>query len=95
MENEFWMIDATNTHNAAAITIQDKGYKLRQCPYDEDGEIYFYWWATKGSHLFKADNPLTLLGIISIWEHRGDNWSRDDDESLIIDTPEECPEGWE
>jgi len=79
------MVDAMNTHNPALITLKGMGYNLGIYPpeFDEEEEVteteIGHWWAKKHEHEFVAGDPLSLLGIVSIWEHRGDNWLNEDD----------------
>ncbi|TGN99788.1 hypothetical protein PN36_33495 [Candidatus Thiomargarita nelsonii] len=79
------MVDAMNTHNPALITLKEMGYELGIYPpeFDEEVEVpqteVGHWWAKKHLHEFVAGDPLSLLGIISIWEHRGDNWINEND----------------
>ena len=85
--NHFRLIDTMGTHNPALITLKEKGYELGiDPPTNEDGEVDMspesgvgFFWAKKQEHEFVAGDPLTLLGLVSIWEHRGDIWRRDDD----------------
>jgi hypothetical protein len=75
-----------NTHNPALITLKKKGYELWiDPPKTEEGEVDLsqheigLWWAKKQEHEFYADDPLSLLGLVSIWESRGDSWINEDD----------------
>ncbi len=83
--NDFRLGDAANTHNPALITLKENGYELGIYPPDEDEEKVDvsheigFWWAKKQGHEFIAGDPLSLLGLVYIWEHRGDNWRNDDD----------------
>ncbi len=87
--NHFRLGDAANTHNPALITLKEKGYELGiEPPETEEGEAELsqlemgLWWAKKQGHEFYADEPLSLLGLVSIWEHRGDNWINENDVNM-------------
>ena len=86
--SHFRLVDTMGTHNPALITLKENGYELGiYPPTNEDGEVDMspesgvvgIWWAKKQGHEFNADDPLALLGLVSIWEHRGDIWRSDDD----------------
>jgi len=86
INNSFRMVDAMNTHNPALITLKEMGYELGIYPPERDeDEVEVpqteigHWWAQKYKHEFVASDPLSLLGIVSIWEHRGDKWINEDD----------------
>ncbi len=32
-----------------------------------------------------ASNPLTLLGLVAVWEHRGDAWQKKPSEENLYD----------
>jgi hypothetical protein len=62
------------TYNSALRIIKSKGYKIFLYP-DARDEFYGNYWAIKENRDFIAEDPLQLLGIITIWETNGDNWS--------------------
>jgi hypothetical protein len=63
-----------NTYNAALRIIKSKGYKVFLYP-DEREEYLGNYWAIKGECDFIAEDPLRLLGLISIWEAYGNEWN--------------------
>ncbi|MCU0492351.1 MAG: hypothetical protein MUD01_12220 [Chloroflexaceae bacterium] len=67
--------EAGNTYDYALAAIYDKGYKvfLYPDPYDEGKQ---YYWAIVPGREFTASDPLTLLGLIGIWERFGDDWQQ-------------------
>lgn len=81
--------DGLPCHNPALLAIQNKGFELGIYPptYDEgeekgdDGEIGF-WFARKSGREFIAGDPLSLLGLVAIWEERGDNWDFRNDHDI-------------
>lgn len=72
-ERKLRLADAGNTHNYALEIIRSKGYSIYLYP-DEREEFYGNLWAIKDKHDFIATNPLSLLGLIALWEHFGDEW---------------------
>ena len=52
-----------NVYNTALVVIERKGFLIR---FDESKE---WWYATKDEWEFLADDPMQLLGLISIYEH--------------------------
>lgn len=94
------IVDAPNTHNPALIALREKGYVLGIYPPDEPdhGEgprtEIGHWFARSGDREFVAGDPLALLGLAALWEHRGDNWRRVgdpdiDDEIVAAAYPDE------
>ena len=69
--------DAANTYDWALTIIKSKGYKIFLYP-NSRKEYYGHFWAIKGNREFIGDDPLRLLGIISLWETLGDNWQTQD-----------------
>jgi hypothetical protein len=68
--------DAMNTYNVALLTLQHKGYRLWLEPSDENEDEYGEWCAEKDGRVFIAWDPLRLLGLVAMWEDRGDDWHR-------------------
>ena len=58
--------DGLPSHNPALIVIEKKGYKIT-VDEDKNGSIGF-WYARNENSEFVAGDPLSLLGLISIWE---------------------------
>ena len=91
MPKGFRLVDAMNTHNPSLIALREKGYDLgvyADDSEDEDSnstdgqassETAGYFWARKEDHEFVAGDPLALLGLVAVWEHRGDLWRSDTD----------------
>ncbi len=69
---------AGNTLVPAYLALRQKGYRVhrdpprRGCP-----EL---WYAEAGARRFVAEDPVTLLGLVALWETRGDNWQAGDAE---------------
>ena len=74
--------------NPSLITLREKGYEIGMYgPTYDDGEEpkeehMGNWWANKDSHEFVAGTPLELLGLVALWEARGDDWCRDNDPDI-------------
>lgn len=95
-ENDFRLTDASLAiWNPALITLREKGYDLGIYePSDDPREILTegdigFWWANKNSHEFVASSPLELLGLVAIWEYRGDEWRRSSDPDIKDELLEE------
>lgn len=61
-----------NVYNTCLLIIQGKGFDLHvEGELDEDGcyPSDLLWIAQKGDFIFKADNPIELLGLIAIYDH--------------------------
>ena len=52
-----------NVYNTALVVLERKGWTLRRDKVCDD------WYATKDGWEFLADNPMELLGLVSIYEH--------------------------
>jgi hypothetical protein len=63
---------AGNTEIPCFSAIKDKGYEVTLTYYE--GDDYPDWEAVKDNRLFSATNPIELLGLIAMWEVRGDDW---------------------
>ena len=72
---------AGNTYIPCFYAIKAKGYKV-EVSYvkGENGEYNADWLALKNDRKFSATTPMELLGLIAMWEVRGDNWHANDNE---------------
>lgn len=72
MSSAFRLSEVHDVGNLAIITLRRKGYRVwweaseRQTADD--------WWAKKERREFVATSPLALLGLVALWEGRGDEW---------------------
>jgi hypothetical protein len=64
------IVHVGNTEYPAMFALKGKGYKLVARGYGDRPHIT----ATKDGNAFHASNAVSLLGLISMWEERGDNW---------------------
>lgn len=75
---------AGNTGGPALFALRAKGYTV-ELSYvrDESGEYAAEYAAVKDGCVFSADTPEALLGLVAMWEVRGDDWraSTDDERS--------------
>ncbi|MDR1340092.1 MAG: hypothetical protein LBK58_08590 [Prevotellaceae bacterium] len=70
---------AGNTIAPCFAIIKQKGYKIEaRVNKNSSGEYFYTWDAVKENHHFSAECPVELLGLISMWEIRGDNWKAND-----------------
>ena len=67
---------AGNTKIPCFSAIKAKGYKVTLTNY-KDSE-YSDWNAEKDNRLFSATDLVELLGLIAMWEVRGDSWRAKD-----------------
>lgn len=73
MTYKFSLVDAMNTYNPALFVLRQKGYRVWVDPGGEGAEEE-EWRAQKEGRDFFAADPLRLLGLIAMWEQRGDDW---------------------
>ena len=94
---EFWKEDrklsigaAGNTGPKCLFAIRDKGYQLSHYTTENescngDDSIYYETYeAKKDGRFFSAGSPEELLGLISMWEMRGDGWQDHTDEEWVF-----------
>jgi hypothetical protein len=68
---------AGNTWPRSLMAIREKGYDIRiyYAELNKEKEDYqSFYEAKKDGRYFSASNPVELLGLIAMWEVRGDNW---------------------
>ncbi len=77
---DFCIRIAGNTGPRCLMAIRQKGYSVRAF-YDEKKvnnqdhpDYYPTFEAKKAGYYFSATSPEELLGLIGLWETRGDNW---------------------
>ena len=78
---------AGNTEAPVLSVIKGKGYKMEYYVYfDEDTNDYSYFYnAEKDGRRFSASNAEELLGLIAMWEVRGDDWRGKKDDFELLD----------
>jgi len=87
-KNNFRLVDAPNVENPCLLVLDSLGYEIGIYPPDDGSEGLGHWYARKDEREFIAGDPLALLGLVSLWLHRGDDWKSGEDEDLqtkIID----------
>ena len=75
---------AGNTGNPCLLALRAKGYRLTNW-YHPDGEYRSNFDAEKDGRQFSATSPEELLGLVAMWEVRGDDWRKKPDEPSICD----------
>ena len=76
--------EAMNTFNPALLLLQEKGYEVELLIHypteeelcetkDDSGEVVG-WRAKSGKCIISAQNPVSLLGLVMVWEKWGDEW---------------------
>ena len=82
---------AGNTWTPALQTIRAKGYRQWLDYHKEDDPGHSWhpyqldFQAEKDGAYFSATTPVELLGLIAIWETRGDDWKSKPEEGQIQD----------
>jgi hypothetical protein len=66
------LVASGNTYNPSLLVLRQKGYEL----WLEKGENASLWCAKKGDQSFLAYTGPELLGLITLWEHLGENWNQ-------------------
>ena len=78
------------THNPALIILREKGYEIAIVPDEGGGPSTFI--ATAPGRRFAANGGAELLGLVTIWEHFGEDWNRQEpdvmDEAYVDETSE-------
>jgi hypothetical protein len=65
---------AGNTDLPALLVLRAKGYRLWLEYTKIDDSYRPDYQAEKNGYYFSAASPVELLGLIALWESRGDNW---------------------
>src|SRR5688572_13015359 len=73
---------AGNTLIPTLQVIAAKGYAITHYYCEPDRP---FWDADKDGRSFSADSAEALLGLIAMWEQRGDDWMMRDGESALLD----------
>jgi len=75
---EKWKISiriAGNTRAPCLSVLLSKGYQVRQFYQENDNGSYDeFFEAYKNKGRFSADSPEELLGLVCMWEQRGNSW---------------------
>jgi hypothetical protein len=72
------LVASGNTYNPCLIVLRDKGYEL----WLEKGEDHSLWCARKDGQSFLAYSAPELLGLVTLWEHHGEGWNRQEPDIL-------------
>jgi hypothetical protein len=73
------VVSAGNVLVPAYLTLVEKGYRVTRSKTGRRGDPE-EWRATKGSARFVAEDPLSLLGLVAMYDARGKAWPASDDE---------------
>ncbi len=71
MEIIFNLASAGNTSNPCLFILQKKGYKLKLLNLESERCLYIGF---KEGRQFVGDSAEELLGLVTLWEHFGDDW---------------------
>ncbi len=72
MQAHATLVASGNTYNPSLVVLRSKGYDL----WLEEGENGSLWCAKKGDRSFLAYTGPELLGLVTLWEHLGENWNQ-------------------
>lgn len=70
---------AANVLVPAHLALLQKGFLLRYREAELPGAEEL-WYATKDDLVFSDEDPILLLGLITLYETRGENWQASDEE---------------
>ncbi|MGH7173470.1 MAG: hypothetical protein ACRELG_24575 [Gemmataceae bacterium] len=85
-DSSFCIRIAGNTENPCLLALRAKGFNLTlSFTKDREGNYSQDFDAEKDGKLFSATTAAELLGLISMWEVRGDDWKTNPDESIVYD----------
>ena len=82
---------AGNTNTPCIHTLLSKGYEvtLEYVKVENPGDYWYpyqpYWNAEKERQRFSAVGPEELLGLVAMWEMRGNDWQLKNDEASVVD----------
>jgi hypothetical protein len=72
---------AGNVEAPACLVLQSKGYRVARITADNERAGDELWTAEGNGFRFVASGPIELLGVVAVYEARGDSW-RASDEAL-------------
>jgi hypothetical protein len=71
MEPTFNLASAGNTGNPCLFILRNKGYEVKLVNIADERCLYVGF---KQGRRFVGDSALELLGLVTLWEHFGDDW---------------------
>lgn len=84
MEEVFTSIFAAgNTSKPCLLVILQKGYTIKIYRTEDPG--YTFFEAVKDNHGFSAVGFTEILGLITLWENRGDDWRLSEEEYAQVE----------
>ena len=82
MSSAFRLSEVHDVGNVSIVILRGKGYRVwweaSERPSADD------WWAEKEGREFVARSPLALLGLVALWEGRGDEWQEKPGEPDVL-----------
>jgi hypothetical protein len=82
MSPTFRLSEVHDVSSVTVIILGERGYHVwweaSERPSADD------WWAEKEGRQFVAKSPLVLLGLVALWESRGDEWQKKADEPDLV-----------
>ena len=82
MSSAFRLSEVHDVGNVSIVILRGKGYRVwweaSERPSADD------WWAELEGREFVATTPLALLGLVALWESRGDEWKEKQGEPNLL-----------
>jgi hypothetical protein len=78
------LAEAMNTYSPALLVLHQLGFQLT-VERPRENQKWRTWVARKDDRTFFASDPLVLLGLVSLWQHRGDSWQMKEGENALYD----------
>lgn len=79
MEESIGIVDAGNCMVPAYLVLKAKGFRVwNEEPDPSSGNVGEVWFAERPDLSLIADGPVSLLGLLAMFEARGADWKADD-----------------
>jgi hypothetical protein len=79
----FALSSAPSTDNPCLLILREKGYDLQiTSSVEANGERLCTYTAERNGSRFAANSGPELLGLVTLWEHFGENWNRQEPDIL-------------
>ncbi len=86
LDRPWCLRSAGDTDNPCLLVLRSKGYELTlSFTKDRQGDYRQEIDAEKDGRLFSATTPAELLGLVAMWETRGDDWKPKPHEPVVFD----------
>ena len=83
MSSESSLSSTAATDNPALLILSSKGFDIRvNCYHSKRGKPSCVFLAERAGRRFAGDSGAELLGLVTIWEHFGEAWNRQEPDIL-------------